>query len=98
MGRWSAGGDIALPEAAAVLPYAWPTNAHYKSTPLHTQIGFLHYFHAWVFRFCALVRSRDTWEVLEGTLGAHSVPLLGLSSSPNKPMRCGGLIGAYTHA
>ena len=36
--------------------------------------------------------------MLEGTLGAHGVPLMGSTNSPNKPIRCDGLIGAHTHS
>jgi hypothetical protein len=36
------------------------------------------------------------WLVLPGLLGGHRLVLLGLPSSLNKPMRCGGLIGAHT--
>ena len=41
-------------------------------------------------------RLGDVWETMAVLWGGFRLVLLGLPNSPNKPMRCGGRIGAYT--
>jgi hypothetical protein len=48
-------------------------------------------------RFYTSGRLGDVWETMAVLWGDFRLVLLGLPNSPNKPIRCGGLIGAYTH-
>jgi hypothetical protein len=47
-------------------------------------------------RFYTSGRLGDVWETMAVLWGGFRLVLLGLPNSPNKPIRCGGLIGAHT--